>query len=199
MKKIIQDLPLLSGNLAYSTSFVLSTEGWDTGVFHNVFAVASSAAKTFVAAGVDIVNNQVTSTAHGFATGRKFALTGAGLPAPLTATNYFAIAVDANTLKFAATLADAIATTPVPIDLTTVGTGTSTMTPAALSACSIKLQESNTNVAADFIDIASMTSTITVTGTSIWKPNTDAQFIKLVFTITDGQIAFNSQLVAKGS
>jgi len=197
MKKIIQDLPLLSGNLAFSTSVVVPTDFWDSGTFHNVYTVASSAAKTFVAAGVDIVNNQVTSVAHGFATGRKIALTGAGLPTGLTATNYWMIRIDDDTLQFAATLADAIATTPVPIDLTAIGSGTSTMTPAALSACSIKLQESNDG--SDYIDIASMTSTITVNGSSFWKPNTDAKYIKLVFTITDGQIAFNSQLCAKGS
>lgn len=197
MKRIINDVALLSGDQAYSTSISKPTEGWDSAVFHNIFTVAPSTAKTFTSTGVDVVLNSVLSTAHGFATGRKIALTGAGLPGGLSATNYWMIKVDANNLKFAATLADAIAGTA--IDLTTVGSGTSTMTPAALSGCSVKLQESNTDVTADYVDIASMTTSITVSGGSIFKPNTDAKFIKLVFTIGDGQVTFVSNLVAQGT
>lgn len=109
------------------------------------------------------------------------------------------VRVDADTLQFATTLANAIATVPVVVDITAIGSGTSTMTPAALSGCSIKLQESNTDVAASYIDISSMTTAITVDGGSIFKPNTDSKYIKLVFTIGDGQIALNTQLVAQGT
>ncbi len=194
-RKVLQNIPLLQESLAGSTSIVLIADTWETGTFHNVFTVASSAAKTFTSAGVDIINNTVNSVAHGFATGRKIALTTGGtLPTGLTATDYWMIRVDVDTLKFAASLSDAMA--GIAIDLTAIGTGTSTMTPAALSGCSIKLQESNDN--SYFIDIASMTTTITVTGSSFWKPNIDANYIKLVFTITDGQVDFKSQFCAKG-
>lgn len=193
-RKVLQNIPLLQGSLTGSTSVVLTADTWETATFHNVFTVASSAAKTFTSADVSIADDTVTSVAHGFATGRKIALTGAGLPTGLTAGNYWMIAIDADTLKFASNLANAQAGTA--IDLTAIGSGTSTMTPATLSACSIKLQESNDN--SDFIDIGSMSTTITVTGNSMWKPNVDANYIKLVFTITDGQVDFKTQLCVKG-
>jgi len=148
---------------------------------------------------IDIVNNLVKITAHGWGTGRKVALTNPGtIPPGLAATNYWVIVLDDDHIQLAATLADAIAETPVPVDITGIGVGTTTLTPAALAAASVKLQESNTDIEADFVDIASMTTAITVTGKSIFKPDTSAAYIRLVFTITDGQIEFVSKLCAKG-
>jgi len=175
----------ISGSKTANTEYVVATDGIETLSIHCVYTVAPVTAKTFVAAGVDIVNNQVTSTAHGFATGRKIALTGAGLPTGLTATNYWMIEVDANTLKFAATLVDAQAGTA--IDLTAVGTGTSTMTPAALTSCLVKLQESN-DANSSYIDISGSSQAITVTGSNFFKPNVSAAFVKIKFEIGDGQV-----------
>ena len=77
---------------------------------------------------VNITNNTLTIPAHGFFTGRSVALSiGAGsLPAGLSATSYFLIVVDANTVKFATTLANAEAGTAV--DITDYGTSAQTMT-----------------------------------------------------------------------
>lgn len=86
--------------------------------------------------------NTVTVAAHGYLTGVKVALTTGGvLPAGLSATNYYMIVVDANTLKFATSQANALAGTAV--DITDYGTGTHTLTPAATLGGSVKLQKNS--------------------------------------------------------
>jgi hypothetical protein len=75
---------------------------------------------------VDNATDQLTSVGHGLLTGAGPAavrnIDGA-LPAPLAAlTDYWVIRVDADTVKLAASSADALAGTP--INLTTNGTGT---------------------------------------------------------------------------
>jgi hypothetical protein len=184
----------ISGSKTANTEYVIDNGGLETLSIHAIYTVAPVTAKTFVAAGVDIVNNQVTSTAHGFATGRKIALTGAGLPTGLSATNYWMIAVDADTLKFAASLVDAVAGTA--IDLTAVGTGTSTMTPAALTSCLVKLQESN-DASVPYIDISGVTQAITVTGANFLNTTSKAAFIKIKFEIGDGQVDISTYTCGK--
>lgn len=146
---------------------------------------------------VDIANDLVREVGHGFETGRKIALTTGGtLPTGLSATNYWLIKVDDDTFKFAASLVDALAGTAV--NLTGYGTGTHTVTPAALSGASVKIQESNVNEDAAFVDISGLTSAISGTGSSIWRPATELRYMRLVFTITDGQVSLESNVVIKG-
>lgn len=84
--------------------------------------------------------NTITVTSHGYVSGVKVALTTAGvLPAGLSATNYYMIVIDANTLKFATSQANAAAGTAV--DITDYGTGTHTLTPASALAGTVKLQK----------------------------------------------------------
>lgn len=85
--------------------------------------------KTFASTDVNTTTDAITVTGHGYITGQSFALTTTGgLPAPLAvATTYYAIIVDANTIKVASSLANAIAGTA--IDLTTQGTGNDTIVP----------------------------------------------------------------------
>lgn len=77
--------------------------------------------------GVDTTLEELTVTAHGLATGQLVRLTTNGtLPTGLTtATNYWAIAIDADHLAFAASLADS--STATKINLTAVGSGTTTV------------------------------------------------------------------------
>lgn len=74
---------------------------------------------------ISVANNTVTETAHGWITGDRVYVTGSDLPAGLTtATIYYIIKVDANTYKFATSLANAVAGTAV--DLTDFGSSTLT-------------------------------------------------------------------------
>lgn len=190
---------VLTGSYAASTSQVIDLAKYnaETISIHNVFSVDSSTAKTFQPADVDVTENAITITAHGFETGRKAALTTAGtLPGGLSATDYWVIKIDADTIKLASSLVNALAGTAV--DITTQGVGTQTLTPAALSGASVKIQESNVNEAAAFVDISGLTSAITATGSSIWRPATELRYMRIVFAITDGQVSLASNVVIKG-
>ena len=84
----------------------------------NIVAVAS---QTITA--VSTVANTLTIPAHGLVTGQGPLVLGGTPPLPLAlATNYWAIVVDANTIKVAATFPSAIAATPTAIALTSTGT-----------------------------------------------------------------------------
>lgn len=96
---------------------------------------------------VDVTANTVAFVAHGLTTGRKLALSigGGSLPAGLSATTYYAIVVDANTIKFATSVANAEAGTAV--DITDYGTAAQTMTitpDAILGSQVAKCEFSNT-------------------------------------------------------
>ena len=196
MVRVLREGALISGSKAVSETFVIDTNEFSTLSFYNKYTVAPSTAKTFDAAtGVNTATEVITSTAHGFVTGRKIALTTAGvLPTGLSAGNYWVIKVSDDTLKLASSLSNAVAGTAV--NITAAGTGTATMTPAALSGCSIKLQESNDDV--EYDDITSMSTTITTDGLSKWKPDVSMRYIKISFAITDGQVNISSTVCGKG-
>ena len=90
--------------------------------YDNVVAVATRAV-TAVSTGADTL----TVLAHGLTTGRGplvFTNVGGAIPAPLQLlTNYWPVVIDGNTIQVATTFQNAIATVPVVIDITTVGTG----------------------------------------------------------------------------
>lgn len=93
--------------------------------------VTTPAADTFADADVDVDENTITLTAHGMLTGLKVAATTDGvLPDGLSATTYYVIAVDANTIKLASSLVNAQAGTAVDITAA-AGGGTHTLTPTA--------------------------------------------------------------------
>ncbi len=150
-------------------------------------AVASSSAKTFLDANVGVVANTITITAHGFATGRKVAATSGGtLPAGLTATNYWVIAVDVDTIQLATSAAAALLGTAVDITAA-AGGGTHTLTPAALSGASIKWQWSPDNT--NWFDISGQTQNITTDGVLAFAFDTPAYtYLKAVLAITAGQV-----------
>lgn len=145
-------------------------------------------------AAVSTTNDTITVTAHGMVTGAKIALTTAGtLPTGVTATNYWMIKVDANTLKFASSLANAAAGTAV--DLTTPGFGTHTLTPATLATtgavCKLQVSNDGTN----FQDVTSATVTITAAGATYWELVTQAtgnvlrpKTLRVLFTPTTGTV-----------
>lgn len=83
---------------------------------------------------VDVTANTIAFVSHGLTTGRDIALSinSGSLPAGTSATTYYAIVVDANTIKLASSLANAEAGTAV--DITDYGTADKimTITPGAI-------------------------------------------------------------------
>lgn len=152
-----------------------------------------------VASNVNITSDTVTVVAHGYTTGVKEALTGATLPAGLSATNYFMIVVDANTLKFATSQANVLAGTAV--DITDYGTGTHTMTPATALAGTIKLQKNNepATLTPIWFDIVSSSQAFSAAGSLNWAL-TDVGFrsLQAVVTTTSGTVLVSIRINAKG-
>jgi hypothetical protein len=134
-----------------------------------VYTDATPVHQGFVAANVKTnVQSPASSiaiTAHGFFTGLKVALTGTNLPTGLSATNYWVIVIDANTISLASSLANAVLGTKVAI--TAAGTtADADLAPAALGSVVIKLQASNDGV--NFTDISGKTVTVAATGSIMW-------------------------------
>lgn len=173
---------------------VSSSTPYKVGKFDSVcyqlhYADATPGAKTFVAANVTVnPANTITITAHGFNTGLKVALTGTNLPTGLSATNYWVIIVDANTISVASSLANAVAGTAVHI----TGAGTTsdaTLTPATLATTGfvVKLQQSNDGT--NFFDVSGDTVTITAAGDTLWTvTNPPALWHQVVVTPTTGAL-----------
>jgi hypothetical protein len=79
---------------------------------------------------VNTANDTLSVTGHGLVTGDgPLQLTTSGtLPAPLAlATGYWAVVVDANTIKLAARFIDAMASSPTVVDIVSAGTGTAAL------------------------------------------------------------------------
>lgn len=177
----------LNAVIATTQSHVIDLNGL-SGVSVQVVATdVNPDAKTFASltAG-NITANTITIEAHGFITGTKIALTTGGtLPAGLTATNYWVIKVDANTIKLAATsLANAVAGTAVDI----TGDGSGILTPVASGSNVLKLLKSNDAV--NYIDIASQTVTIATSAVNsmfeIASPT--YRYMKILYTPSAGQV-----------
>jgi hypothetical protein len=143
-----------------------------------------------------IIDNTITVADHGYATGLKAALTtsAADLPAGLSATNYWIIKVDANTFKLASSAANALAGTAV--NFTDSGAGTHTLTPAAITGGSYKLQASFDDVT--YVDLG-VTANITATADFFHeKVDPMFNFVRVVFAITTGQFSYSVNTLVKG-
>ncbi len=160
----------------------------DTIAYQLHYTDATPAAKTFVAANVTPLADTITITAHGFATGLKVALTGTNLPGGLSATSYWVIVVNANTIKLATSLANATAGTPV--DITSAGTTSdATLTAAALATTGqvIKLQQSNDG--STWFDVSGLTVTVTAAGDTLWLVTSPPTYWhRIVVTPTTGAL-----------
>ena len=140
-----------------------------------------------VTTGINLTTNIVTSVAHGYVTGTKFALTTAGvLPTGVTATNYWLIKVDADSFAFASSLA--LASAGTKIDLTADGTGTHTITATTAAGNILKLQKSNNNSV--WIDINSLTVTGDTSAlSSMWEVvDPQYRYLQVIYTPAAGQV-----------
>jgi hypothetical protein len=165
--------------------------------------------KTFAAAAVDIGTDTITLTAHGYPTGLKVQISNPGtLPTGISpTTDYFVISLTANTFQLASTLADAIATPAVPIDISAQGSGTNTVGVTALAGANVKLQVTNDPNTPDastiWSDVASATS-ITVdanfylsqTMSSTVPPT--GNWTRIAYTLTAGSLSTVNEVVVKG-
>jgi hypothetical protein len=184
------ELNTQSGNVAAALNLtsvgVKCAKGF--GIYINT-TVATPAAITFVDADVSAANDTITEVAHGYATGLKVAATTAGvLPAGLSATNYWVIKVDADTMKLATSAANALAGTAVNITAA-AGGGTHTLTPAAITGGSYKVQVSVDD--STYFDLASVTNNVTATADFMHeKLDPMFNYVRVVWAITTGQIAY---------
>lgn len=136
--------------------------------FHSRWTKVTDPDSTFDSPGeVSIANDTATIPSHGYLTGEKITqLTTTGtLPAGLSlSTIYYVIVVDANTIAFATSQANALAGTKV--NITDAGTGTHTVDIATTLAGTIDVQCSNDNQ--NWIDV------LDSAGASIQQTITDA-------------------------
>lgn len=124
-----------TGNATYT---VFDFEGnTDTDKMEDIFCMGNEidcrditpASQVFAPSAVTVLSDIINIPGHGLAQGKNYVLTTTGvLPAPLAInTVYYAIPVDANNLKVAATPSDAARS--IAINLTTQGTGNHTIDP----------------------------------------------------------------------
>jgi hypothetical protein len=152
-------------------------------------SIAGAATTPGVATVINLVSNAITIASHGFASGRKMALTiGSGsLPAGLSASDYYAYVVDANSIKLCTSYANALAGTAV--DITDYGTSgqTCTLTPAAITGVTFKLQGSNSAAGTDWFDLTGQSVSISASG-NVYFADAVAAYKRLrgVLTMTDG-------------
>lgn len=147
---------------------------------------------------VNPVLNTITITSHGYSTGLIVQGTSTGtLPGGLsTSTNYYAVIVDANTIKLASSLANAQAGTA--IDITDYGSNTSTgtFTATALATGTVQLNKSDDNV-----NWVTEGSTVSVTATgSYWLEKVDptALYMRVAYSLASGSFSSNTVILIQG-
>ena len=128
------------------------------------------------------------------------------LPTGLAATtDYYLIRVDANTVKFASSRANALAGTA--IDLTAAGAGTNTVEVNATIAGSVTLQKTNDPEGTNspvWVDVTSA-DTFTATETMNFALNDknlgaiSFRALRLVCAVTSGQVTISARVNAKGA
>lgn len=139
------------------------------------FPFSVGAAQTFASTAVDIVNDTITITDHGFKTGDVIGiLAGTTIPTGLTeaTTGYYVILVDAHKFKVATSRANAQAGTAV--DITGVGAGTNTVHKNGAGIVQLGVLPDNFVITDAWVDV--VTTFISDDGTT---PGNDAGTIAL--------------------
>lgn len=168
------------------------------------FTVSNSPAGTAV--GVDTSAETVTITANLMTTGLKGQLTTTGtLPTGLSlSTDYYIIYVDANTVAFATSLANAQAGTKVNITDTGADNSVNTFTATSIAGASVILQKSNdspnivASAVANWSDEGSATNITADANVWLEKVNPTGNWMRLKYVITAGRYSSSATIVVKG-
>lgn len=167
----------------------------------SVYATATAiatATENFTDTDVNVPDSEVTLTAHGYTTGLAVTLTTDGtLPDPLVVlTTYYIIVVDANTVQFATSYANALAGTEIVlIDAGGVGDAQAVV-PTALAG-TMTIQKSLD--ATTWVD-TTMTEAFTATE-SVWWDSAEVwySYFRLKFAVTTGRASCSARFNAKGN
>lgn len=203
------DAVLSFTNNTQSQSAMIDCTKLDRLSVHAVYTAVSQSAAVFASStDINATTDTFTKTNHGLYTGTVGQFTtSSALPTGLaTTTDYYVIRVDANNVKFATSLANALAGTN--LDISTTGTGNQTFTPTSLSGV-LKAQVTNTSVptsSTTWTDLPGTTVTITGSGATYWSslftyanssvvsPQLDvsAKWLRLLFTPTSGVLTLTA-------
>lgn len=169
----------------------------DQGSVQVVSVDATPGVKTFTDTDVVVLANTVTIADHGYLTGLKVVTTTSGAaPGGLTAGTWYIVKIDKDTIKFADTLAHALAGTVA--DITTAGGvgDTQTITPAALGTCAVDLYASNDGV--NYVTLSVGTGNFTA-GTVKLLPILDKfyKYLQLVMTVGAGAVKITATVYGK--
>jgi hypothetical protein len=181
----------------YNDTVEFNMDDFDQGSVQLVCVDATPGVKTFTDTDVTVLANTVTIAAHGFLTGLKVVTTTSGAaPGGLSAGTYYIIKVDAATIKFATSAANAFAGTAV--DITTAGGvgDTQTITPAALGTCAIDLYASNDGT--NYVTLSVGSGNFTA-GTVKLLPILDKfyKYLQLVLTVPAGALTVTATVYGK--
>jgi hypothetical protein len=160
--------------------------------------ITTAATTAGVDSKVDVSANTIAIASHGYLDGLKLQASSTGtLPAGITtATNYFVIVVDSNTIKLATSLSNALAGTA--IDLTDQGTSgaTGTLTPTTTVTGTILLQASNDDIT--YVTISGSSQNISGAGSFFWNvSDVFYKFVRLQQNITVGQGTVSANITSK--
>lgn len=189
-----------SAIVASESSAKINLETASVGSLQVIHGANPAAAVFASASAIDATANTFTKVAHGIVTGALGQFTtSSALPTGLsTSTDYYAIKIDADTLKFATSYANAVAGTA--IDISDVGTGNQTFTATAKSG-SLQVKVSNVGLPSTSLtstDWVNKGSAITLSGAAASsvvefdKKEIAYQWMALVYTHTAGQYALEA-------
>ncbi len=156
---------------------------------------------------VDATSNEISLTAHGYATGQlaEFTTTGT-LPAPLlVSTDYYLIVVDANTFMVAASLEDAEAGDEINLSDQGSSGATNTVDIEDLTGASVVLQKSLGDYNIPFADwawedVGNAQVVTPLDAPTAWfeEVNPTGNYYRLYFTVDTGVMTASTKVLAKG-
>lgn len=147
---------------------------------------------------VDTADNEVTIPAHGYVTGVAVTLTSTGtLPAGLaTATTYYLIVVDENTVKFASSLVNALAGTAIDITNEGSSAGVNTLVVTALAG-DIVLQGA-LDLAGPWFDLAPAQALGSETEFLFALTNPGTRYVAIYGDLDSGVVSIAQRALGKG-